>query len=389
MLANYKTITFIVIAQFLCTSLWFVGNIIVPQIPITQLADSSLIGNALTAVQLGFITGTFLFALFSVADRYSPSSVFAISAGIAALCNLIILLPGLTITTLLTSRFLTGFFLAGIYPVGMKIASDYFKEGLGKALGFLVGALVMGTALPHLIHALGFALSYQTITLLTSLLALSGGALIFLFVPDGPYRKRQAGIRLKVIPVLFAQQNFRKAAFAYFGHMWELYAFWGFVPLFLKYYAATNNLTFNIPLFAFLILGIGGLSCALGGVLSEKWGSKKVALLSVLMSGIFCLVSPAFINLELGVCILVLMLWGAVVVSDSPQLSSLVAQHAIAQYRATALTIVNCIGFAITIISIQILVEFSTLFTLKFMFVVLAIGPIFSVINLLLLKDKP
>ena len=145
-LQKSRIIILIVLAQFLGTSLWFVGNIVVPQLPISALQNPDAVGDVLAAVQFGFITGTLVFAVLAFADRFSPSKVFLICAILGAITNLALLLPGVQYQTILSSRFSTGFFLAGIYPVGMKIASDYFEKGLGKALGYLVGALVLGTA---------------------------------------------------------------------------------------------------------------------------------------------------------------------------------------------------------------------------------------------------
>ena len=244
----------IVIAQFLATSLWFVGNIVVPQLPFSDLGRSDAIRSILAAVQFGFIAGTLLFALLAISDRYAPSKVFLICAALGALVNLTLLAPSVSFNTILISRFLTGFFLAGIYPVGMKIASDYFEKGLGKVLGYLVGALVLGTALPHFLNSLGVAINYKTITLLTSILALTGGLLVGLGVPNGPFRKAQQQIKLVGLSTMFKHRPFKAAAIGYWGHMWELYAFWGFVPLYITLYNAENALNLNIPLLAFLIL---------------------------------------------------------------------------------------------------------------------------------------
>ena len=374
----------IILAQFLGTTLWFVGNITIPQIPLPRLADTVAIGNALAAVQFGFITGTLIFAFLALADRYSPSRLFLISALLGALANLALLLPSINMNTILVSRFFTGFFLAGIYPVGMKIASDYYEKGLGKVLGYLVGALVLGTALPHLFNSLGIvAFNYKTITIVTSALAVTGGLLIGFGVPDGPYRSAQKKMQLWAIPRLFKVKAFRKAAMGYFGHMWELYAFWGFIPVFLTQYSYASNDILNVSFWSYCIIAIGSLSCALGGHISSRLGSKTVARLSLITSGICCLVSPVIFNAPLFIFIPFLLVWGAAVVSDSPQFSNLVAQNALPEYRGTALTIVNCIGFALTIVSIQIFSKWALLVDPQYLFIILAIGPIFGCISIL------
>ena len=226
----------IVFAQFTGTSLWFAGNAVAESL-ITELElPQMFLGYITTAVQAGFILGTLVFAIFNIADRFSPVRVFLYCALGGALLNLIII--GLeTAIPILITRFATGFFLAGIYPVGMKIASDWHRQGLGKALGYLVGALVIGTAFPHILKFIGSDYPWRFVFIGTSIIAAFGGLLLFFTVKDGPYRSGSAGLKLdyKVIFKLFKNRNFKSAALGYFGHMWELYTFWAFVPVMLSY----------------------------------------------------------------------------------------------------------------------------------------------------------
>lgn len=358
------------------------GNIVVPQLPISDLDTATGVSSILASVQFGFIAGTLIFALLAFADRFSPAKVFMTCALLGAIVNLALLLPAVDFTTLLISRFSTGFFLAGIYPVGMKIAADYFEKGLGKALGFLVGALVLGTALPHFLNSFGLSLDYRNITIITSILAATGGLLIGFGVPDGPFRKAQQKIKLSAIPALFKQKDFRAAAFGYWGHMWELYAFWAFVPIFITYYANQNNLQFNIPLWSFGVIAMGSIACAIGGSLVSRFSSKTIARASLDASGICCIISPLMLQLPDWLFLVSLFFWGAVVVADSPQFSTLVATNALPEYRGTALTMVNCVGFAITIVSIQALGFVILHFEVPYLFWVLAPGPIFGVLSL-------
>ena len=374
----------IVVAQFCCTSLWFASNAVMSDLVINFGLTESAIGHLTSAVQFGFILGTLVFAVLAIADRFSPSKVFLISALLGAVCNLGILWEGNTLTTMLSIRFLTGFFLAGIYPVGMKIAADYFDKGLGKSLGFLVGALVIGTAFPHLLKGLTNSFPWKLVILTTSSLAVLGGLMISLFVPDGPYRKQSQGINLSAFFGIFRNQNLRSAAFGYFGHMWELYAFWAFTPLMLKTYSDLHpETTFNIPILSFLIIGIGGLACILSGYLSQTFGAKRIAFISLLLSCTCCLVFPfLFIVQSATLFIAFLLFWGMVVVADSPLLSTLVAQNAPAEIKGTALTIVNSIGFAITIISIQLISGLKTVTDTNYIYICLAIGPILGLLAL-------
>lgn len=351
--------------------------------------NPTALGNLTSAVQFGFISGTLLFAFLTIADRFSPSRVFLISALLGASFNAGMAWTENTYTTLLVFRFLTGFFLAGIYPVGMKIAADYYEKGLGKSLGYLVGALVLGTAFPHILKSFEQALPWRLVVYTTSLLAALGGLMMFLLVADGPYRKRSQELDLSTFFKVFKSKPFRSAAFGYFGHMWELYAFWAFVPVVLSAYSVNMNITLDIPVFSFLIIGIGGLACVIGGYLSLKWGPKRIAFLALLSSCLCCLLSPFLLLVESEVfVILFLLFWGMVVITDSPLFSTLVAHNAPAKNRGTALTIVNCLGFAITIISIQLLTLLREYLPYHYLFLPLALGPILGLHALYQKKSK-
>lgn len=345
----------IVLAQFACTSLWFAGNAVSRDLVVLYQLGDGTPGHLTSAVQFGFISGTLVFALLGVSDRFPPSRVFMVCALLGATANLLVLLPDQGLTSLLVIRFATGFFLAGIYPVGMKIASDYHEKGLGKALGFLVGALVLGTAFPHLIKSIGQGLSWQIVFICTSTISALGGIFLFLTVPDGPFRKPSVKIDLLVSLEVFKKKDFRRAAFGYFGHMWELYAFWAFVPIVFSLYQDSHPLTtLNVSFLSFIVIGAGAFSCIAGGYISAARGSKFVAQMALTISGLCCLLSPFGYQLPFALFIVFLLIWGASVVADSPQFSTLVAQSAPKENTGTALTIVNCLGFSITIFSIEV-----------------------------------
>lgn len=341
----------IVFSQFAGTSLWFAGNAIIKDI---QPQSTGGFANITSIVQFGFIAGTLLFSLFTIADRFPASKVFFFSSLIASAANLLLVWLANDISWLMILRFITGFFLAGIYPVGMKIAAEHFPEKLGNALGFLVGALVLGTAFPHVLRSQLQALNWENVLLLTSALAFSGGLLILAFVPNKTSQPGTA-IKFNVAFTIFRSSNFRAAAFGYFGHMWELYTFWAFVPFILTTFADNHNANINIPFWSFIVIATGGLGCIIGGIISQKTGSKKVAFYSLMISGICCLLLPVIFEWSTGWFLFVLLVWGLTVVSDSPQFSTLVAQSVPAENKGTALTIVTSIGFAITIVSLQLL----------------------------------
>ena len=342
----------LVFSQFAGTSLWFVGNAIIDSLP-SAAPDSY--ANLTSVVQFGFIAGTLLFSLFGIADRFSSTLVFFFSSVVAALANLLIIWFGNDLFAVLILRFVTGFFLAGIYPVGMKIAADFFPEGLGKALGFLVGALVLGTAFPHLVRSQTHALGWKEIIVVASSLAALGGCVVLLTVPK---RKNLVPARsFHPLTALeeFRSKPFRSAAFGYFGHMWELYALWAVLPVLFGAYNHQNTPQLSVYFLSFGVIAVGGAGCVLGGLLSQKWGSKKVAFYSLVLSGACSLLAPFFFQWSEGLFVGLMLFWGLTVTADSPQFSALVARFAKAENKGTALTLVTCIGFSITVISIQLM----------------------------------
>ena len=374
----------IVISQFCCTSLWFAGNGVMNDLAYAFNLEVSAVGHLTSSVQFGFILGTLIFALLTIADRFSPSKVFFACAIIGSAFNLATILEHQTIYSLIAIRFCTGFFLAGIYPIGMKIAADYYNKGLGLSLGYLVGALVIGTAFPHFLNVFNAEFSWKSLLIFISVIASIGGLLMLLFVPNGPYRKSSQKLQIDAWLENFRDKKFRAAAFGYFGHMWELYAFWAFVPLMLSSFLSNNpTMSFSVPLWSFLIIAIGGLACVTSGYLSLNYKTKHIAFTALLLSCSCCLISPlAFQSSSQYLFLGFLLFWGIVVIADSPLFSTLVAQNAIPKFKGTALTMVNCIGFSITIISIQLINYVATIWNPSYIFMLLAIGPVFGLLAL-------
>jgi MFS family permease len=301
---------------------------------------------------LGFIAGTLIYSLFSLADRFSPVKLFFISSLLGALTNSAVVLFAKDDSSLFALRFMTGFFIAGIYPVGMKIAADWYQKGLGTALGFLLGALILGTAFPHLLRNRQFELPWKTVLHITSIVATTGGLMMILLVGDGPFRKIAGRFRWDAFGKIFGSKKWRQASFGYFGHMWELYAFWGFVPLIIELYSKKNNQQLDVSFLSFVAIAIGSIGSVIGGYLSKRIGSARVATGALLVSGLCCFISPLSYSLSPFPFVLFLLVWGGTVSPDSPQFSTLVAQYAPEELRGTALTIYNSIGFAITTISL-------------------------------------
>lgn len=344
----------IVIAQMLAGSVWFSGNAILPQLS-ALWQGSSPVASVTSAVQAGFIAGSLIFSALAVVDRFPPGRVFCCCATTGALANIMVYPLAAHFTAVVCLRFVVGFFLAGVYPVGMKIAYGWYREGLGRAMGFLVGALVLGTSLPHLLAVGDLRLPWRWVLMGTSLAAACGGAGLLLLVPDGPYLVAGRAFHPRGLLETFRRPDFRASAFGYFGHMWELYALWAFMPVWLLTWSGRNGFPLDVSLWSFLFIGAGSFGCIFGGIASTRTGTPKVAAVQLALSGLFCLLSPLLFQLPGTLLLPLLLLWGAAVAGDSPQFSTLNAQNAPPEIAGSALTLVNCIGFAITIVSIQLL----------------------------------
>ena len=350
----------IVCAQFCGTSLWFAGNAIMPAL----LADVPRIGSGTggstalftSAVQLGFIAGTLFFSVLALADRYSPAKLFFLCSLLGASLNAFIPVLAGGPLSLGLLRLATGFCLAGIYPVGMKLAARWYPTRAGQAIGYLVGALVLGTAFPHLVST-GQG-DWRMVLWIVSGLALLGGVLVLWGVGDPPGEVKAAVFRVRDLGSVFASPQLRRAACGYFGHMWELYAFWAAVPALLVLAIETRGAgeaAYDASLLAFFVIGAGAIGCVVGGLFSRRHGSAIVAFVQLSGSGLLCLLAPLIFGLDLVLILALLFLWGVLVAGDSPQFSAMAARTAPAAHVGTALTAVTGIGFALTIPSIQLL----------------------------------
>lgn len=377
----------IVVAQFAGTSLWFAANAVMPDLQHALGLPAGAVGALTSAVQLGFIAGTLVFALAAVADRHSPRAVFLGCALAGALCNAApVVWPAdrLDLPTLWALRAATGFCLAGIYPVGMKIAAGWYPRGLGRALGWLIGALVLGTAAPHALRALGMAWPWQPVMLAVSALALAGGVLVWVGVPD-PQLPRASALQWRAFTAVLVDRRLRAPVLGYFGHMWELYALWVLVPAIVATRLAGAAAAFA----AFAVIAAGALGCIGGGWLAARHGSARVAAAQLAASGLCCLAAPLAMGASDGVFALWLAVWGVSVVGDSPQFSALTAAQAPQTAVGSVLTLVNCLGFSISIVSIQAFTALAQRHDLAWLLPGLALGPLCGLWGMRPLLQRP
>ncbi|MFD1512973.1 MFS transporter [Halomarina rubra] len=368
-------------------ALWFSATAVAPDLAAAW--DLSAVERAwlTNAVQVGFVVGALFSAALTLSDVVRPRVLVAVSAWLGAAATVAIALAVDSALPAIGLRFLTGVALAGVYPPGMKLIAGWFRNRRGFAIGTLVGALTVGSALPHLLRAVGGVGRPRAVLLGAAGLAVVGGALA-LRVEQGPYQAPTAPFDPRAVRRLLGNRPAVLANLGYFGHMWELYAVWTWIPAYLAASATVGSPRLASGL-AFLTIGVGSVGAVVAGVVADDVGRTTVTSASMVVSGAACLGAGVAFDAPLLALVPFLVVWGATIVADSAQFSAALTELAEAEYVGTALTLQTAVGFLLTTVSIQVTPLVADAVGWRWAFAPLVVGPVLGTLAMLRLRGLP
>lgn len=388
---KWVALLFISISVLFALSLWFSATAVLPQLQKEWALTNTESASITTAVQIGFIIGALGIVWSNLADRLNNRVLFAISAVFGAVSNGLFVSFS-TFELGLVFRFLTGVALAGVYPPAVSLVSQWFEDRRGTAVGIVIGALTLGSALPHFVKSFFSGLEWQIVILTSSLLAVIAAYIIYVHLPDARKHVQINKTKGKSIHIVVKNRQVMLANIGYFGHTWELYAMWTWFPLFLVHSmnGTSGKAQFWSSFLAFMIIGVSGAIGAIGGgILADKVGKAKFAKWAMIVSASCAICIGFTYHKSIWLTVLVGFIWGASVIADSAQFSALATDYVQSSIVGTALAFQMAVGYFVTIVSIYLLPQFVSIVGWEWAFMMLAIGPICGIFAMnQLMKDQ-
>ena len=389
--SRWRVLAILALAIVLSLTTWFSATAIMPELRHDWQLSVASLGWLSNGVQIGFVIGALAASLVNLPDIVKLNKLMAGAALFASFSNAALLLSS-NPTIAVMSRIATGLALAGVYPPALKLVATWFNRDRGLALGIVIGALTLGSSLPHLFRSVSDQLDWRLVVWASSISAVVSSALFYGFAHEGPYPFGRAIFDPRQAGAVFRDRNLLLANLGYFGHMWELYAMWAWLLVYVKESFAAQNIMFvgRASLLTFAAIASGALGCILGGVLSDRFGRTLTTAGMMIVSGCCALIMGFAFDGPLWLFVIIIIIWGTSIIGDSAQFSAAISELADQRFVGTALSVQLGLGFALTVFAIWLLPQFATIIgSWRWAFLMLVPGPAIGACSMLLLRRSP